>query len=548
MKKFTIPLLLIAATAFTLLGLSSCSRPEEGEEQVKLESITLSETEKSAKAEEIFELTVSQFPAEAAPAEIEWLSSNEEVACVENGRVTAKARGTARVTARTRTGDLSATCEISVSDTETFRTVYPGESINAAISALPEGNGKTVTVKLMSGTFVEDVVINRPHVRLVGANAGLDNANLARKAESRILPATSRMPASALNEDRQNFGVVCVDCDDVTIDGVAIDGENPELNTNLAAFSEDAETGAQTDAYTGVVLRVKKLSYDQTYPVLLQRLTVKNCDIRNVLYAGVSLSAKNSMSLSEGNEILHNRILNVYSKRFGFGVELDKNVCAEVHGNCMENVETGVQLNGLNLEGQGAGCICENEILARANGVVLAKLSANVGYDVKDNRLRAQAGNFGIGYLTCTQDEGKNLIASGNRIEGFDFGVHVYNSNRAIEVCGSEISDCRNGLYVSDTSATGLAGLSMTLVDVLNVTCERTSFTDCETAVHVFSDKRHNNSMVLAGGVIRNCDTGLRAEVGSGASAVINVAADPTYDNVGAAEVAVGAGKINRAA
>ena len=544
MKKFAIVLLSLAAAACGFLSLA-CGG---GETKAQLEFIELSDSAKALKAEETFVLSVSQFPAEAEPAEIEWFSSDEEVVCVEDGKVTAKARGTATVTARTRTGNFSAKCDVSVSDTDTFKTVYPGESINAAVASVPENNGRTVTVKLMSGTYVEDVVLNRPNLRLAGANAGLDCADLPRKAESVIQPATSKMPSSALNEDRQNLGVISVDADNVTIDGVAVDGDNPALETPLTAFSGSYQTGGQTDAYTGIVVRVKKLSYSEEFPVMHKNLSVKNCDIRNVFYAGVSLSAKNSLSVSEGNEILYNRICNVLSTTYGYGVELDKNVCAEISGNRMENVETGVQLNVLNVDSGSQGCICKNEIDARTNGVVLAKISADCGYDVKDNVIRSQAGNFGVAYLTCTKDTFRNLFASGNRIEGFAYGVHVFNSNRAISVLGGEITDCENGLYVSDTSATGLAGMSMTLVDVINVNCEDTTFADCGNAVHVFSDKRRNNSMVLSGGVIRNCDTGLRAEVGSGASAIINVAADPAYDNVGAEEVAVGAGKINRAA
>ena len=148
MKKFAIVLLSLAAATCGFLSLA-CGG---GETKAQLESIELSDSAKALKAEETFVLSVSQFPAEAEPAEIEWFSSDEEVVCVEDGKVTAKARGTATVTARTRTGNFSAKCDVSVSDTDTFKTVYPGESINAAVASVPENNGRTVTVKLLSGT------------------------------------------------------------------------------------------------------------------------------------------------------------------------------------------------------------------------------------------------------------------------------------------------------------------------------------------------------------------------------------------------------------
>ncbi len=91
---------------FTVLGFAGCGL-QEGEQTKK--SVLLDETVKELLVGETFTLTATTEPADL---ELTWSSSNESVATVSNGTVTAIAAGTATVTAKN--GDAQATCAITV--------------------------------------------------------------------------------------------------------------------------------------------------------------------------------------------------------------------------------------------------------------------------------------------------------------------------------------------------------------------------------------------------------------------------------------------------
>lgn len=76
------------------------------------ESISLNYTEYTLLAGESFELIVSVNPEDAQYDNIEWESSDNSIATVDNGKVTAVATGNATVTARI--SDISTQCKINV--------------------------------------------------------------------------------------------------------------------------------------------------------------------------------------------------------------------------------------------------------------------------------------------------------------------------------------------------------------------------------------------------------------------------------------------------
>ncbi|MBR6758555.1 MAG: Ig domain-containing protein, partial [Bacteroidaceae bacterium] len=79
------------------------------------ESITLDRTEVTLKANESTTLTATILPETATIKDVVWSSSDESVATVENGVVTAHQVGTATITVSTTDGtNLSASCEVTV--------------------------------------------------------------------------------------------------------------------------------------------------------------------------------------------------------------------------------------------------------------------------------------------------------------------------------------------------------------------------------------------------------------------------------------------------
>lgn len=82
---------------------------------VAITAVSLNESEVTIKEGSNYILTATITPADATNKNVEWSSDNEKVATVENGKVTAISEGTATITAKTKDGDFTATCKVTVS-------------------------------------------------------------------------------------------------------------------------------------------------------------------------------------------------------------------------------------------------------------------------------------------------------------------------------------------------------------------------------------------------------------------------------------------------
>ncbi len=90
-------------------------------EPTKVSSIELSETEKTLTVGEIFELSATILPNEAANKTLAWSSSDEEIASVSNGAITALSPGECDITCKSSDGsDISAICHITVQAPEQY--------------------------------------------------------------------------------------------------------------------------------------------------------------------------------------------------------------------------------------------------------------------------------------------------------------------------------------------------------------------------------------------------------------------------------------------
>jgi len=116
MKKFLATLMTLVCVIGCMFALASC-----GDEQA--ESVALNNTELTHEvgAEETLTATVS--PETAVNKAVTWESSAPEIASVDGGKVTAKAAGTATITAKT-INDKSATCTVTVKLTLTEQTDF----------------------------------------------------------------------------------------------------------------------------------------------------------------------------------------------------------------------------------------------------------------------------------------------------------------------------------------------------------------------------------------------------------------------------------------
>lgn len=185
-------------------------------EEVPAESLEILPHSLKLKLKEQADLEVNLTPANTTDAgKIQWSSSNEEVATVENGKVIAVGGGTAVITAKT--GNLSDTCQVSVD-------VKNIESIQAVPRSLSLGFGQSADLQaeispsdyssrgiLWSAATPEDeallAVLPKGHitareteglatVRVTAVDEGLTSDMLVRITENPIGTTKAELPES----------------------------------------------------------------------------------------------------------------------------------------------------------------------------------------------------------------------------------------------------------------------------------------------------------------------------------------------------------------
>lgn len=109
-----------AFAAMAAAVLTSCSKDDNDDEvvpdnEVKVESVTLSATTAEVKVGEVLTLTATLQPT-GAKGDIVWTSSDEKVATVSAGTVTGVAEGTVIISASV--GDIAANCQVKVAKAE----------------------------------------------------------------------------------------------------------------------------------------------------------------------------------------------------------------------------------------------------------------------------------------------------------------------------------------------------------------------------------------------------------------------------------------------
>ena len=111
--------LAVCAVLFTC-----CQKPEPKPAKVAVMAVALDKTTLSLEVGASESLTATVFPDNATNKSVSWKSSDEGVATVDAGKVTAVKAGTASITATTLDRGKTATCTVTV--TETGKVIVTG--------------------------------------------------------------------------------------------------------------------------------------------------------------------------------------------------------------------------------------------------------------------------------------------------------------------------------------------------------------------------------------------------------------------------------------
>ena len=133
---------------------------EAGATEVPVESVTLDRTSETLEIGGTVTLTATISPDNATNKNVTWKSSDENVATVENGVVTAIGAGTATITVTTEGGGKTATCEITVNPAPQVATTITLDETSLALTEGGEAVTLTATVydqdgEVMTGQTLE---------------------------------------------------------------------------------------------------------------------------------------------------------------------------------------------------------------------------------------------------------------------------------------------------------------------------------------------------------------------------------------------------------
>lgn len=101
------------------VNVSASSSGGGGSTTVPVTGVSLNKSSTSLTVGKTEILTATVTPTNATNKAVTWSSNNTAVATVDNGTITAKAKGSATITARTSDGNKTATCAVTVTETTT---------------------------------------------------------------------------------------------------------------------------------------------------------------------------------------------------------------------------------------------------------------------------------------------------------------------------------------------------------------------------------------------------------------------------------------------
>jgi uncharacterized protein YjdB len=257
------------------LFILGCPDPNNADSTITVTSVTLDTATAEIEVEQTVQLTASVSPEDATNQTVTWSSSDEDVATVSDGLVTAVATGSAIITVTTEDGAKTATCDVTVAEAtisvesvsldtadctmftndtkQLTATVSPEEATNQTVTwsstdedvatvsdsglvtAVAVGSA-TITVTTEDGakTAICDVTVSEP----------VENVTLDTAKYTLFIAGTKQLTATVSPEDATNKSVTWTSSDETV--ATVSDGLVTAVAAGNATITVTTEDGAKT--------------------------------------------------------------------------------------------------------------------------------------------------------------------------------------------------------------------------------------------------------------------------------------------------------------
>ncbi len=347
------------------------------------------------------------------------------------------------------------------------------EGVDSAVSGM--------TVRVAADTYAENLIISQS-VDLKGAQAG-QNANTRfaaftggpsdPKADPTVETVLTAPVVNPTGGNPNANDLIRVVANNITIDGLVIDGNNPALGASpvqTGTINIDARRGIQNSD-----------ANDNFFDI--NNLLVENNIIQNVAQRGIELS--NNTTVSTGNLITGNVIRNFGSDPVngGEGIILFTNAYADVTNNTITDVVGGaVGLQLQNFSSTGAMTWSGNDITVGQDGIgIIANLfyAPTATLNINNNTVNAASGVTSTDGLTwgvyvLSVQVGSTVNITGNTVGGsggqFARGIDLWNlpTTNTVSVSGGTVGNSAVGIELDSSDPTFGAGAATT-VNISNV-------------------------------------------------------------------------------
>ena len=378
-------------------------------------------------------------------------------------------------------------------------------------------------IDVPAGTYYENVVVDK-EVEIRGPNYGISPNTGSRVTEAIVHPAVS-----------QSDAIFLVEADNVIIDGLTLDGDNPIVNTGWTGTN-----GADLDAFDGIG------AYDPNNVISVSGLEVRNNIITNLVYFGVdNFGWYNYNNPPTSGHLVDDNLftdLGTYGTGSGYdfwggGVLIYNDNYTRITNNTMTNVRIGVQTGNFHAANPGDPMfqvIDNNTIETRRRGIFYnLHTGPNVEpLTVSNNDITAIAEANEVtwdGILMSSLSDAVGLVQN-NTIDGSaaihpsqGFEVWNVNPNAPVHIDGGSASNVDIGVFVNNFEGYNSdGGNTAGLIDGVDLTV------GIDTGVYVKDSPLNTNGATVAAEVTGDTDVETNTTDGvgiyvSGADASVNL-------------------------